>query len=140
LPLHLRLLIGRAPNNNNRPALPAIHLARTLRAIRPTGRLHREPLLATEALTPAGGGSRCIGRGSRAEQTNNQNDETEYSHGLPSLLNDSQRCSPATPSRQSRPTIRWVTEERPFATAQITSIGGVSWNVMCLFCAPALSA
>jgi hypothetical protein len=33
-----------------------------------------------------------------------------------------------------------VTEERPFATAQIASIGGVSWNVMCLFCAPALSA
>jgi hypothetical protein len=83
LPLHLHRLIRRAPNNNNRSALPAVHLARmrALRAIRPTGRLHRKPLLATEALTPADGGSRSIGRGSRAEQTNNQNDETEYSHG-----------------------------------------------------------
>jgi hypothetical protein len=81
LPLRLGLLKGRVPNNNNRPALPAVHLAGALRAIRPTGRLHREALLATEALTPADGGSRSIGRGSSAEQTNNQNDETEYSHG-----------------------------------------------------------
>lgn len=53
LPLHLRLLIGRAPNNNNRSALPAVHLADALRAIRPTGRLHRKALLAAEALTSA---------------------------------------------------------------------------------------